>query len=137
MRGVPVLQPALQVRTLVQQLLEPELIDLVDDDEQELVVLGGARALGAQDLVEGQLRVDLAPVGEQLGPARYPGPLRGHQHAALGRLGKLHLPQLDQPAPHEVQRAGLHRAHPDRPGRMRSQVPLTQPSKRFAVRRAC
>jgi hypothetical protein len=55
-RGVAVLQATLQVRALVQQLLEPELVDLVDDDEQELVVLGGARALGAQDLVETEVR---------------------------------------------------------------------------------
>jgi hypothetical protein len=55
-RGVAVLQATLQVRALVQQLLEPELVDLVDDDEQELVVLGGARALGAQDLVEAEVR---------------------------------------------------------------------------------
>jgi hypothetical protein len=54
--GVAVLQAALQVRALVQKLLEPELVDLVDDDEQEFVVLGGARALGAQDLVETEVR---------------------------------------------------------------------------------
>jgi len=40
-RGVAVLQAALQVRALVQELLEPQLVDLVNDDEQELVVLGG------------------------------------------------------------------------------------------------
>ena len=40
--------PALQVGHLVQQLLEPQLVHLVDDDEQHLVVLVGARALGAR-----------------------------------------------------------------------------------------
>ena len=40
----------------MQKLFGPELVDLVDDDEQELVVLGGARALGAQDLVETEVR---------------------------------------------------------------------------------
>ena len=40
---VPVarLEPALQVAELVQELLEPQLVDLVDDDEQQLVVLVG------------------------------------------------------------------------------------------------
>src|SRR4051794_31449700 len=40
---------------LVQQLFEPELGDLVDDDEQQLVVLLGAWALGRQQLVEGEV----------------------------------------------------------------------------------
>ena len=55
-RRVAVLQAALQVRALVQELLEPQLVDLVDDDEQELVVLGGARPLGAQHVVEREVR---------------------------------------------------------------------------------
>ena len=55
-RRVAVLQAALQVCALVQELLEPELVDLVDDDEEELVVLGGAWVLGAQDLVETEIR---------------------------------------------------------------------------------
>ena len=41
---------------LVEQLLEPQLVDLVDDDEQQLVVLVGARPLGAEHLVEGEVR---------------------------------------------------------------------------------
>ena len=39
----------------MQQLLEPQLVDLVDDDEEQLVVLLGARALRAQDVVERQV----------------------------------------------------------------------------------
>ena len=54
--AVAVLEARLQVRSLVQELLEPQLVDLVDDDEQELVVLVRARALGAQDLVEREVR---------------------------------------------------------------------------------
>ena len=56
MRRVAVLQAALQVCALVQELLEPELVDLVDDDEEEFVVVGGAWVLGAQDLVETEIR---------------------------------------------------------------------------------
>ena len=42
---------------LVQQLLEPELVDLVNDDEQHLVVLGPVRArlLQRQELVDLQV----------------------------------------------------------------------------------
>ena len=41
----PALQPRLEVPQLVEQLLEPELVDLVHDDEQQLVVLVRARPL--------------------------------------------------------------------------------------------
>ena len=37
----PASSRSLQVGELVEQLLEPELVDLVDDDEQQLVVLVG------------------------------------------------------------------------------------------------
>ncbi len=42
---------------LVQQLLEPQLIDLMDDDEQQFVVLGafGTRLLQRQELLELQV----------------------------------------------------------------------------------
>ena len=41
----------------VQHLLEPQLVDLVNDDEEHLVVLGafGARALERQQLVDGEV----------------------------------------------------------------------------------
>src|SRR5690606_14375160 len=45
-------QVPLQFGQLVQQQLEPELVHLVDDDEQDLVVGGGARPLGSEHLVE-------------------------------------------------------------------------------------
>ena len=50
-------QPA-DLVNLVQQLLEPQLVDLVDDDEQRLVVLGslGPRLLQRQQIVELQIR---------------------------------------------------------------------------------
>jgi hypothetical protein len=54
--GVAALQSALHRSELVTDLLEPELVDLVDDDEQQLVVLrtvGSARAL---DLEREQVR---------------------------------------------------------------------------------
>ena len=41
--GVTVLQRQLDALELVAQRLEPELVDLVDDDEQQLVVLGAVR----------------------------------------------------------------------------------------------
>jgi hypothetical protein len=41
----------------VQQLLEPQLVDLVDDYEQELVVLLGAGSLRAEDLVQCEVAV--------------------------------------------------------------------------------
>ena len=50
------LQPTLGVGQLVEELLEPQLVDLVDHDEQQLVVLVGARALRAEHLVEGEVR---------------------------------------------------------------------------------
>ena len=52
-----------QLLELVQHLLEPELVDLVDDDEQKLVVLGTVRErlLEFQELVE----LQVAGVGER------------------------------------------------------------------------
>ena len=46
------LEEPLEVGELVEELLEPELVHLVDDDEEDLVVLVGARPLRAEDLVE-------------------------------------------------------------------------------------
>jgi hypothetical protein len=54
-RGVDLLQPALQVLQFVQQLLEPQLVHLVDHDEQHLVVFIGSGALRGEDLVERQV----------------------------------------------------------------------------------
>jgi hypothetical protein len=50
-RGQDGAQPA----QLVEELLEPQLVDLVDDDEQELVVLLGAGDLARQELIEAQV----------------------------------------------------------------------------------
>jgi len=57
------LERPLEIRRLVQQHLEPELVDLVDDDEEELVVFGpvGQRLLGRQELVQ----VQVGRVGER------------------------------------------------------------------------
>ena len=54
-RRVAGLEQRLGVAELVEQLLEPQLVDLVDDDEQQLVVLVRARPLGAEHLVERQV----------------------------------------------------------------------------------
>ncbi len=39
----------------MQALLEPQLVDLVDDDEQQLIVFGGQRLLLAQQAIEFQI----------------------------------------------------------------------------------
>jgi hypothetical protein len=54
--GVALFEAPLEVARLVEQLLEPQLVHLVDDDEQHLVVLGGTRPLRTQDLVERDVR---------------------------------------------------------------------------------
>jgi hypothetical protein len=43
------------VDELVDHLLEPQLVHLVDDDEEELVVLVGPGTLGREDLVESEI----------------------------------------------------------------------------------
>ena len=48
---------------LVQDLLEPQLVDLMDDDEQQLVVRVGRRALAGQQIVQAQV----AAVGQVRG----------------------------------------------------------------------
>jgi diguanylate cyclase (GGDEF)-like protein len=55
MRRVAGLEPGLQPGQLVQQLLEPQLVDLVDDDEQHLVVLARPGLLGREQLVQPQV----------------------------------------------------------------------------------
>ena len=61
--GVAGLERPLQIRRLVQQHLEPELVDLVDDDEEQLVVLGPVRQrlLAREELVQ----VQVGRVGER------------------------------------------------------------------------
>ena len=63
---------------LVEQLLEPQLVDLVDDDEQQLVVLVRAWSLGAEHLVEREV----AAVGEGWMPRRVVGHDRPASSAA-------------------------------------------------------
>jgi diguanylate cyclase (GGDEF)-like protein len=59
----------LQLGQFVQQLLEPQLVDLVDDDEQHLVVLVRPGLLGLEQLVQ----PEVAGVGDGLSHGR---PLR-------------------------------------------------------------
>jgi hypothetical protein len=54
-RGAARLEQGLQLAELVQQLLEPQLVDLVDDDEQHLVVLARPGLLGGEQLIEPQV----------------------------------------------------------------------------------
>ena len=56
-RGVAGIQPPDHLIDLVEDLLEPQLVDLVDDDEEHLVVLGtrGSGALEREELVDGQV----------------------------------------------------------------------------------
>src|ERR1700685_3109192 len=54
-RAVAVLKPVLQQRRLVQDLLEPQLVDLVDDDEEQLVVRVGERRLTRKQVVKAQV----------------------------------------------------------------------------------
>jgi hypothetical protein len=65
-RRVPPLQERLQIVDLVQQLLEPKLVNLVDDDEEGLVVLRpvGDRPLERKELVE----LEIAGVGNRHRP---------------------------------------------------------------------
>src|SRR5204862_2254687 len=77
MGGVAGLEQRLQVGQLVEQLLEPQLVDLVDDDEQELVVLVGAWALGAEQLVD-----------RQVGRVR-------QRRVAIARVGRGHQPSVE------------------------------------------
>jgi hypothetical protein len=55
-RGVAGFERLLQVAELVDQLLEPELVDLVDDDEEDLVVLVRLRPLRTEDLLQREVR---------------------------------------------------------------------------------
>src|SRR5213083_1342233 len=75
-RGVPAEEQRFQVVELVEQLLEPQLVDLVDDDEKGLVVLRavGERLLEREQLVE----LEVAGVGD--GHRRGPSP-----HVKRGR----------------------------------------------------
>ena len=54
-RGLAGLELGLELAQLMQQLLEPQLVDLVDDDEQHLVVLGRPGLLSREQLVQPQV----------------------------------------------------------------------------------
>ena len=73
------LEQALQAAHLVEDLLEPELVDLVDDDEEHLVVFRAVaqRPLQRQQLVD----LEVARVGERLA--------RGHQKSRWPGGGEL------------------------------------------------
>ena len=75
-RRVPRFQQRVQVVQLVQHLLEPQLVHLVDDDEQGLVVLRpiGHRSLATEQLVEPQI----TRIRERHRP-----PLEGHSNRGV------------------------------------------------------
>ena len=76
------LESLLQVGGLVQELLEPQLVHLVDDDEEQLVVLVRPRPLGGQQVVERQV----VAVGEGGGaPAGRVVNRRGHPWTITAR----------------------------------------------------
>ena len=59
------LERRLHPEQFVPERLEPELVDLVDDDEQQLIVLGSLRPLGPLDLEREQLRdLEVRRVGD-------------------------------------------------------------------------
>jgi hypothetical protein len=60
--GIAILERALESAGLVKDLLEPEFIDLVDDNEEHLVVFGtvGNWTLGGQEFFE----MEVFAVGE-------------------------------------------------------------------------
>ena len=65
-RRVPLSQQGLQVVELVQHLLEPQLVDLVNDDEQRLIVLRPVR----ERLLEREKLVELEVAGVRDGHRR-------------------------------------------------------------------
>ena len=56
MGRVTCFETPLQECQLMQELFEPELVNLVNDDEEHLVVLLGAGLLRGQHLVEREIR---------------------------------------------------------------------------------
>jgi hypothetical protein len=78
-------EEALDVVDLVQDLLEPELVDLVDDDEQHLVVFGpvGARTLEVQQLRDAEVGGVVDGLGRGHGVASPRWPRRSSSHAFM------------------------------------------------------
>jgi len=54
--GVAGFEAQLQECELMEELFEPEFVNLMNDDEEHLVVLLGARLLRGQHLVEREIR---------------------------------------------------------------------------------
>ncbi len=83
-RQLVALEAVAQMVELVQHLLEPELVDLVDDDEEHLVVLrpAGLGALAGEQLVE----LQVVRVSERQGTLRGRA-YRRRARAVNARLG--------------------------------------------------
>ena len=94
------LEGPLDLGQLVDELLEPQLVDLVDDDEQELVMLGPAvhvarqRLLRGEQLLEGEVgRIGDGPTGHAVRRSSRPaagcvagGRVEGLDHLLRRRL---------------------------------------------------
>ena len=74
------LERALDAGQFVTELLEPQLVDLVDDDEQQLIVLGSVGAARALFLEREQFR--------DLEVGRIRDGWSGHQSMVLGLVGR-------------------------------------------------
>jgi hypothetical protein len=93
--GAARLELALELAELVQQLLEPQLVDLVDDDEQHLVVLAGTGLLGGEQLIEPQV----AGVGDAFGhdrPAQMSRVVLTAVHTSANRVVSGDMPNLNR-----------------------------------------
>ena len=116
--GIARLEQFDDVIDFVQHLLEPQLVDLVDDDEEHLVVLGsfGPRTLERQQLVDGEI----AAVGHRS---------VGHDHslrdlACAVALAKLAAWACEIHVPEAANFNRLDSARPFTAGRCRKQAEI-------------
>ena len=94
--GVAGLERPLHRRQLVAELLEPQLVHLVDDDEQQLVVLRAVRPVRALDLEREQLGdLEIRGVGD--GAAGHPAMVRRRPRVSPGRIRMMSIAASSSP----------------------------------------